>query len=168
MKVIVFGATGGVGRQCVLYAIEKGHEVTAFVRKDSVAKLTQILEGKQLKIVIGDVLSLPTVEKAVEGQDVCLVALGGGVNPVHELIFRNTVCSQGTQNIIAAMKKNNVRRIVLCSSMGASDSKQHIPAITRWILRNPLKDKDIQESLVKDADGIDYVIGKVFFTHHIL
>lgn len=32
MKIIVFGATGAVGRHVVKQALEKGFEVTAFVR----------------------------------------------------------------------------------------------------------------------------------------
>jgi len=32
MKVIVFGATGGIGRLLVAGALELGHAVTAFVR----------------------------------------------------------------------------------------------------------------------------------------
>lgn len=32
MKILVFGAIGGTGRQVVMQAIEQGHEVTAFAR----------------------------------------------------------------------------------------------------------------------------------------
>ncbi len=35
MKIIVFGATGGVGQHVVKQALEKGIEVTAFVRTPS-------------------------------------------------------------------------------------------------------------------------------------
>lgn len=32
MKVLIFGATGGIGKWAVKHAFKKGHEVTAFVR----------------------------------------------------------------------------------------------------------------------------------------
>ena len=32
MKLIIFGSTGGTGRQVVGQALEQGHDVTAFVR----------------------------------------------------------------------------------------------------------------------------------------
>lgn len=67
MKVTVFGATGGVGRLCVLYALDEGHEVTAFCRPESTSKLTHLLSGKQFNCVIGDVLDETMVERALVG-----------------------------------------------------------------------------------------------------
>lgn len=51
MKVIVFGATGGVGQHFVQMAVEASHEVTAFVRTPEKLKTTNgvnILKGMLL------------------------------------------------------------------------------------------------------------------------
>ncbi len=45
MKIIVFGATGGVGQQVVKQALEKGIKVPAFVRTPSkIAWVDEALE----------------------------------------------------------------------------------------------------------------------------
>lgn len=45
MKIIVFGATGGVGQQVVKQALKKGIKVTAFVRTPSkIALVDEALE----------------------------------------------------------------------------------------------------------------------------
>jgi NAD(P)-dependent dehydrogenase (short-subunit alcohol dehydrogenase family) len=48
MRILIFGATGGTGRELVTQALEQGHEVTAFIR--SPAKLT--LQDARLRVGI--------------------------------------------------------------------------------------------------------------------
>ena len=73
MKVAIFGATGGTGRELVKQAIEEGHEVTAFARKPE--KLNDLWH-QDLRVVQGDVTDYNAVERAVIGQDAVLSALG--------------------------------------------------------------------------------------------
>jgi putative NADH-flavin reductase len=72
MKLLIFGATGGTGRQLVEQALAQGHEVTAFVRNP--AKLTT--QHEKLKVVKGDVMDCHSVGAAVAGQDAVFSALG--------------------------------------------------------------------------------------------
>lgn len=39
MKVLIFGATGGIGKWAVKHALMQGHEVTVFVRNASKCSL---------------------------------------------------------------------------------------------------------------------------------
>ncbi|MDX1521840.1 MAG: SDR family NAD(P)-dependent oxidoreductase, partial [Anaerolineae bacterium] len=71
-KVVVFGATGGVGRQLVAQALEQGHAVTAFARTP--AKLD--INHENLTVVQGDVMDAASVERAMQGQEAVLAALG--------------------------------------------------------------------------------------------
>ena len=72
MKVIIFGATGTVGRLLVEQALSLGHQVTAFTR--SPEKFGQ--PSEKLRVVKGDVLDPGSVERAVAGHDGVLCALG--------------------------------------------------------------------------------------------
>ena len=72
MKLLIFGATGGTGRQLIEQALAQGHEVTAFVRNP--AKMTS--QHEKLKVVHGNILDCHSVGAAVAGQDAVFSALG--------------------------------------------------------------------------------------------
>jgi putative NADH-flavin reductase len=72
MKVLIFGATGGTGRELVEQALQQGHEVTAFARNP--AKVTA--KHEKLKVVKGNILDCHSVGAAVAGQDAVFSALG--------------------------------------------------------------------------------------------
>jgi len=75
MKLTIFTATGGIGRQILEQAADAGHDVTAVVRNPQ--KLPGGLPG-QVSVVTAD-LAAPdqaTLESAVEGADAVLSGLG--------------------------------------------------------------------------------------------
>ncbi len=75
MKVLILGATGGTGRALVEQALEQGHVVTALARNPAKIQTTHA----NLRVVKGDILTYPSVEAAVDGQDAVLSALGSRV-----------------------------------------------------------------------------------------
>lgn len=107
MNVVIFGANGPTGRLLTQQALEKGYTVTAFTRHPE----TFPIQHAQLQVLRGDVYDLAAVEQAVAGQDAVLSALGGvfGGKEV-------TVYSQGTGNIVQAMKHHGVHRLICVSS----------------------------------------------------
>ena len=72
MKLLVFGATGGTGKQLVEQALQQGHVVTAFARDPGRMKLAH----DNLRVVRGDILQPNTIETAMARQDAVLSALG--------------------------------------------------------------------------------------------
>lgn len=107
------GATGGTGRQLLGQALERGYEVTAFVRDPSRLSIAH----PQLTVVRGDVLDRDSVETAMRGQDAVLSALG------HKRFFYPTrILSEGTRNILRAMESQGVRHLVCETAMGIGDS----------------------------------------------
>jgi putative NADH-flavin reductase len=150
MKVAVFGATGTIGRQLIEQALEQGHTVTAFVRDP--AKLD--IKSPYLKVVRGDVLDPASVEKAVQGQDAVLCSIGAG--------RKGTVRSEGTRNIVRAMEKAGVRRLICQSSLGVGDSRGNLNFLWKYVmfgvlLRDAFKDHVLQENFVKQS-RLDWTI----------
>src|ERR1700739_1876698 len=72
MKILVLGATGGVGREIVRQGLEHGHEITAFVRARG---RLEALDGR-LTVVEGDLLNSSQLDRVMAGQDI--VASGFG------------------------------------------------------------------------------------------
>ena len=146
MKLLIFGATGTIGRQLVEQALAQGHAVTAFVRDP--ARLA--LKHAKLKVVQGDVLDYASVERAVSGQEAVLSALG---TPA---LTKNTVRSEGTRNIIRAMEQAGVRRLICLSSIGIGDSRPMLPFHYKYILvplllRQGFAEHELEENWVKQS-----------------
>ncbi len=111
MKIAIFGATGGVGKQLVQQALAAGHEVTAFVRDP--AKLN--FQHDYLRIVQGDVTDPEAIERAVNGVQAVISALNTSRDA------KGSPITQGTQNILTAMRKYGVRRLVFSAAPSARD-----------------------------------------------
>lgn len=132
-KIIVFGASGGTGKEIVKQALEKGHAVTAIVRNP----VSFNLQHPHLKIIKGDVLKLATFEKELQGKEAVISCLGTGRSTKPTTIY-----SEGIKNIISAMNKAEVERLT-CISAGALDANKEmgffISTITKIILQRILK-----------------------------
>jgi uncharacterized protein len=112
MKIVIFGATGMVGKQLVQQALFNGHEVRAFGRNVFTAGLPE--DGK-LELVQGALFDEGEVYNAIKGTDGVLSALGGGFDGVDK------TRSLGMKNIIKQMNKAGVKRIVSIGGMGVLD-----------------------------------------------
>ena len=99
MKVLVFGASGGTGRELLKQALDNGLEVTAFVR--DAAKVEDI-QHPNLAVVTGNVLNMGDVRRAVAGHDAVLFSVGAGQQ-------RTTIREQGSRIVIEAMQVANVK-----------------------------------------------------------
>src|SRR6266581_497941 len=105
MKLTIFAATGGIGRQAFDQAVAAGHDVTAVVRNPG--KL-----AGQARIVRAD-LAAPdpdVLEAAVDGADAVLSGLGP------RSMSEAGIASTGTRAIAAAMQAAGTRRIVVVSA----------------------------------------------------
>jgi putative NADH-flavin reductase len=103
MNIIIFGATGMVGKQLVQQALHNGHNVKAFGRNVFMEFET---DTKNLQLVKGALFDAGEVQKAIKGCDGVLSALDGGYDS------NDKTRTLGIKNIIAQMKKNNVKRII--------------------------------------------------------
>jgi len=72
VKLLVLGATGGIGIELVRQALERRHAVTAFVR--SAERLKPF--AKRIAVVQGNVLDTGTLGQVIAGHDAVLSAFG--------------------------------------------------------------------------------------------
>jgi putative NADH-flavin reductase len=152
MKLAVFGATGPSGRELLKLGLEQGHHITASARNpDKIAD-----RHERLKVVKGDILDIDSVRAAVAGADAVISVLG-----VRKLGM-NTILSDGTQNIIAAMQGCGVRRFICETSLSVGDSLGQMSWVFEKIflpllLKNAFADKGIQEKYVMQSQ-LDWTI----------
>jgi putative NADH-flavin reductase len=153
MKVIIFGATGGTGRALVQQALDRGHTVTAFVRKASRLRI----EHGRLRLAVGNVLDYQAVEAAIASQDAVLSALGH-----KRWLIKTNILSQGTRNILKAMTECGVRRFVCETSLGLGDSRGRLGILYTFFIIPILlyfyfQDKELQEKWIMQS-ALDWVI----------
>lgn len=152
MKLLIFGSTGGTGRELVKQALDVGHEVTAFARNSG----KMDVRHERLTVVTGDITDAGSINSAVPGHDVVISALGSPG------LGKSTELSDGTRRIIAAMESSGVERLIFESTVGVGDSSGHGTAFARWfffpvVIRNILDDKEIQERIIRES-SLDWTI----------
>jgi putative NADH-flavin reductase len=161
MNIVIFGANGATGRLLTGQALAAGHSVTAFTRHPRDFPLAH----NSLLVTAGDVLDRAAVDRAVAGTDAVLSSLGTRYS--RRAI---TLYSQGTANIVEAMRNHSVRRLVCVSSSvtdpvtrahdtqgGVIFEKVMKPFFTNVVGKTMYADLQRMEELVMDSD-IDWTI----------
>jgi putative NADH-flavin reductase len=109
MKLLVLGATGGIGLEIVRQAVARHHSVTAFVRSpDRLAAFQGRIAFEQ-----GDLLSTSELERAIQGNDAILSAFGPRV-PVMKADAN--LLRAFASALTSAMRQASVRRLVIVST----------------------------------------------------
>ncbi|HKC62071.1 MAG TPA: SDR family oxidoreductase [Pyrinomonadaceae bacterium] len=153
MKLLIIGASRGIGFELLQQALAAGHEVTALARNPQ----SMDLSHENLKVVKGDILDKSSIEEALPGQDaVCLTI---GIKATRKPV---SIFSKGTKAVVEAMKTSSCRRLICVTGIGAGDSRGHGGFLYDRIfnpifLRTIYEDKDRQEKIVRES-GLDWVI----------
>jgi putative NADH-flavin reductase len=152
MKIIVFGATGTVGRLVVERALCDGHSVTAFARNTDKLKI----DNSKLSLVSGDAMNQTDVSSAIVGHDAVIITLGSGMKR------KSLIRSQGTEMIIQAMLKHGVKRLICQSTLGVHESWNNLNFFWKrimfgFLLRPVFLDHELQETLVRNS-GLDWTL----------
>ncbi len=115
MRIVVFGASRGVGLEVVKQALAGGHQVTAFVRSPEKFTVTH----PNLAVFKGDAMDAQAVEMAIAGQEAVISALGPTRPPVQHMM------EISANNIVDGMKKHGVRRLVSTTGAGVRQPEDH-------------------------------------------
>lgn len=146
-KILIFGATGGTGTELMKQSLEKGYEVTVFVRNPERLKLSH----SNLSVFKGDVLDYNDVHASVKGQATVFCCLG---MPASD---KSKLRTLGTDNIVRAMEANGVKRLICQTSLGFGDSKELLPwhmkyVIVPFILKKAFEDHASQEQVIEKSN----------------
>ncbi len=113
MNITIFGGTGVTGLLLVDKALKSGHKVTVFARTPS--KIS--IQHNHLKIVKGELTESDKIENAVKGAHAVISVLG----PTQKT--KGLIIADGTKNIVEAMKKNDVKRVIATATASFKDPK---------------------------------------------
>ena len=116
-KVLLFGATGHLGRKIAAELKKQGYKLTAVVRNEGRKKvLTQITD----QFIVADVTNPKEIAGISTGFDIIISALGKSVSPNDrsKASFREVDLEANTA-ILADALKNNVRKFVYVSAFSA-------------------------------------------------
>ncbi len=150
--VLVTGADGFVGSHLLPALLEAGHRVVAVVRSpeaaERVVRRLDPADRDRVKIRTADVTRLPTLPAVMKGADavVHLVAIPRDWDGGASLRLVNT---EGTRNVVEAMKAAGVRRLVHQGALGVEDD----PAL------HYASSKAKAERIVAES-GLDWTITK--------
>ena len=153
-RILVMGASKGIGLETVKKAINSRHLVRAFARSANDISL----DHPELEKFRGNALDHDDVCAALNDVDVVVQTLGVGLK---ELFAPVSLFSEATKLLLPAMKSSGVKRLICITGFGAGDSSQSISAFQRLpfdaVFGRAYADKTLQEQLIKSSD-LDWTI----------
>ena len=127
MNITVFGGTGGIGRHVVSRLLERGDQVTAYVRDPD--RLTSA--DPRLRVAVGELSDGQAIADAVRGAEAVISALGPSLRPGAV----GTPVADGTRHIIAAMQHEGVRRFIGLATPSIPDPRDR-PTLKDRVVRD--------------------------------
>ena len=102
-NILILGANGGLA-QTVIPVLLENPELKLTLVSRNIRRL-QAFANERVNVVQADVMDLPQLESLMQGQDVVYTNLAGNLEAMAE-------------NIVQAMNRTNVKRLIWISSMG--------------------------------------------------
>ncbi len=157
MKITVIGASRGIGRKVVDYALSRGHTVRALARSaDSMG-----IAATGFEPVAGDATDPVALARAVEGANAVILTLG--VPRDLRALKRTTLFSDATRALIPVMEIAGLRRLLVVTGFGAGDSEAKLSSFEKipfkLFLGRAYADKAVQEEMIR-ASGLDWTIAR--------
>jgi putative NADH-flavin reductase len=152
LRIAVLGASGGVGRRIVNLALDRGFDVVGQTRNAN--KLSDL--AGRVRVVVFDPRDTAKLGEFVAGADAVIFALGVDTTGA------TTLFSDVTVALIAAMKKERVKRLIALTGVGAGDTRGHGGFLYDRIIfplfsRKRYEDKNHQEALIASTN-LDWII----------
>ena len=158
MQIVIFGANGQTGRLLTNHVLDANHTAVAVTRRPGDYPFSH----PRLTLTGADVRDASSLVDVIDRADAVLSTLGVPFSrkPVDTY-------SIGVRNIVSAMQRTSVRRLVVVSSTGAYhypgrrntplSLRLFEPIITRTIGKSTYDDQRRMEDIVRDS-GLDWTI----------
>jgi putative NADH-flavin reductase len=149
MKLTILGATGGTGRHLVAAALDRGHQVTALVRRPGSFDASPGLTEHAWT----DLADSATLTQALTGSDAVISTLGGAAKGA------TTVCTDAIRTTLTAMSAAKLTRLVVLSAHGVLETHDRsLFSVAVWAgVGEKMKDKEGMERLITESD-LDWTI----------
>lgn len=150
MKIVIFGATGGTGRELVKQALAAGHDVTAFARNP-----TKFTPEPRLRVAPGNALDADAVSKAIAGQEAVISSLGS------RSLNDSVLLPRSMAHILVAMDQHGVRRLIVMGASGTMPNAQErlrpvmralFRVVKATLLRKPFASQTAMQRMVRSSD----------------
>jgi putative NADH-flavin reductase len=158
MNLIVFGATGGIGREVITQALDAGHHVTAYIRNP--AKLT--VTHPNLTVITGELTDRDAVQRAVHGANAVISALG----PSLDRKATGMPLVEGTLTIVDAMLAAGVERYIGMATPSLRDPHDTgsllgriVPFMGRTVLSRAYRELLEMSQIIIDSE-LDWTIAR--------
>jgi len=114
MKILLFGATGNLGKEIAKEIVKRGFDLTVVVRNEAKAKS---LSNITTKFIIADVCNKSTLEHIFDNQEIVISALGKSVSPNDKSkpTFED-IDYKANENILNLAKKADIKKFVYISA----------------------------------------------------
>lgn len=164
MKLLVIGATKGIGAAVVEDALARGHHVRAFARSAD-----KMAPRDGLEPFAGDATNPADLEPALHDMDAVVLALG--IPESVSMLWRKvTLFSQATQELVPLMQRKGPDRLIAVTGIGAGDSVVALSAPEKighqFFLSEPYKDKTRQEEIIKASSLRWTIVRPTILTHN--
>ena len=135
MRILLLGATKGLGKEILKEALNLGFEINCLVRN---AKKFPI-EQNNIRVFEGDATSSIDLENAVQDSKIIISTL----NVMRKNLFpwsnitndKNTI-SKSSKNIIKISKRKKIKHLISVSAWGVNESLDHIPIWFKLLIKN--------------------------------
>ncbi|AIQ66655.1 NAD(P)-dependent oxidoreductase [Paenibacillus graminis] len=121
MDVVVFGATGTIGRAIVQEALNRKHEVTAVVRNPASLEL----EHERLQVIVADILDPVAVAEAVRGHEEVISAFGPAAGRENDLV-------RAAESLLEGMQAVGLKRLLVIGGAGTLKTESG-----EWLMDTP-------------------------------
>ncbi len=157
MRILILGASGGVGKHLLPLAAAKGHTVTALTR--AAMPLPEGARG-----IVDDVLREGCFDQHVGGHDVVLSCLGlkrsNPANPWSKLVSPTDFSSRTARALVAAMQKHKVPRVIAVSAAGVAESAPRMNLLMKFFVATSkvgdgYRDLAVMEQIYADS-GLEW------------